>query len=309
MDEFPHWLHTLQRIQVLDLSSNKLYGHINNVSEHHPYPALQILNLSSNNFSGKIPITYIKNFLAMIKNIDHHGSPQYMESLHSGFYYSIELTLKDVQLPYEKIIETLYFFYLSNNAFEGEIPEYVGQLVAILGLNLSHNRLTGHIPASIGSLSSLDSLDLSSNMLSGRIPHELVSLTFLEVFNVSNNKLEGPIPQGNNFNTFSSDSYKENLALYGDPLPECGGNSTPFVINNEDDSEDQGSTLKVWETIVMGFCTGIVVGLAWGYYMFSVGKPFWLIKLADRMELALLDFFGTSNMVRRKGRRARTRRN
>ncbi|XP_021771423.1 receptor like protein 30-like [Chenopodium quinoa] len=212
-------------------------------------------------------------------------SPQYMTSSTDiqQYSYSITLTFKGNVQKYEKIITTMATFDMSKNRFEGEIPDSIGHLVSLRGLNLSNNRLTGHIPPSIGMLSLLDCLDLSSNMLTGRIPQELVSVTFLEVFNVSENQLEGPIPQGNNFNTFSSDSYKGNLALCGDPLPECGGNSTPFVNNNEDDdSEDHGSTLKEWETIVMGFCSGIVVGMAWGYYMFSVGKPFWFINLADK---------------------------
>ncbi|XP_021771418.1 receptor-like protein 12 [Chenopodium quinoa] len=126
-DEFPYWLHTLPFIRLLDLSCNSFHGHINNVSGFHPYPALQILDLSSNNFSGKIPTTYINKFQAMTRIIDHHGFPQYMESNVPMLwpYYSIMLTFKGVQLPYEKIIETLSFFDLSNNAFEGEIPEYV----------------------------------------------------------------------------------------------------------------------------------------------------------------------------------------
>lgn len=159
-------------------------------------------------------------------------------------------------------------------------------------------------------MSLLDFLDLSSNRLTGHIPQELVAITFLEAFNVSENLLEGSIPHGSNFDTFLSDSYMGNLGLCGPPLPECGGIHSPSTNNakdNQDAPNDDENTLSMWEIIIMGFGTGIVVGLAWGYYMLSVGKPFWFIRLANKMEWAFSDWcdekFGT------RERRARARRN
>ncbi|CAO2836726.1 unnamed protein product [Amaranthus hypochondriacus] len=289
-DEFPSWLHTLSNIQILDISSNNFYGRITNISDKHPFSQLQIVDLSNNHISGVIPITYIKNFRAMMQVNKLVDSPEYRKLfVNEDYYYKIVLAFKAHETVFEKIITTFSYLDLSNNEFEGEIPECIGELISINGLNLSHNRLTGRIPESISMLSHLESLDISSNLLSGHIPQELVALTFLEFFNVSDNKLEGLIPEGNNFNTYLADSYQGNLGLCGTPLPECGGSHEPST-NNTESNEDGESVLSMWKIIVMGFTSGVVVGFAWGYYMLSVGKPFWFIKLANTIECALIDF-------------------
>ncbi|CAO2836728.1 unnamed protein product [Amaranthus hypochondriacus] len=287
-DEFPSWLHTLPNIQILDISSNNFYGRITNISDKHPFSQLQIVDLSNNHISGVIPIIYIKNFRAVMQVNKLVDSSEYRElRAYVDNYYKIVLAYKAHETIFEKIISTFSYLDLSNNMFEGEIPKCIGELISINGLNLSHNRLTGRIPKSISRLSHLESLDISSNSLSGHIPQELVALTFLEVFNVSDNKLEGLIPEGNNFNTYSADSYQGNLGLCGTPLPECGGSHEPSP-NNIQSSED--GELSLWEIIVMGFASGVVVGFVWGYSMLSVGKPFWFIRLANTIEWTLIDF-------------------
>uniref|UniRef100_A0A803LMH1 Uncharacterized protein n=1 Tax=Chenopodium quinoa TaxID=63459 RepID=A0A803LMH1_CHEQI len=68
----------------------------------------------------------------------------------------------------------------TNNAFHGELPRELGNLNALVYLNLSHNSFSGHIPSSFGNLSWVESLDLSSNALTGKIPTKLANLNFLE---------------------------------------------------------------------------------------------------------------------------------
>ncbi|KAK9689494.1 hypothetical protein RND81_09G062800 [Saponaria officinalis] len=309
LDEFPYWLQNLPLIQILDLGSNDFQGRIPQSNVKHPFPMLQVINLSNNNFSGRIPTSYISNFRAMMNSSDSIGEPQYMSTVgNNTFYaYSISLTFNGVDNNYEKIISTLTTIDLSNNAFEGEIPDNVGRLVGLHGLNLSHNRLTGDIPASLGNLLMLDFLDLSNNKLSGEIPRELVSLTSLGVFNVSNNMLAGTIPHGNNFDTFPPESYKGNFGLCGFPLPECG--SQHGHDPTEDDPRDGNATddnegmLVEWKIVLVGCGCGIIVRSSWGYYMLSVGKPFWLTKLAYKIELFVVRFY-----QKRFGQRARRRR-
>lgn len=319
-DKFPSWLESLPQLQVLSLSYNSFHGLLLTSSSKvkHPFPKIQIFDLSNNKFCGELPTSYIKNFAAMMDMNDSRlGNPQYMGNgfvhyhdlrlYELDYLYSSVLTFNRLKQKYTKIITSMVIFDVSNNNFKGEIPDSIGQLLALRGLNFSHNHLTGHIPPSIGKLSLLDFLDLSSNRLTGRIPQELVSITFLEIFNVSKNLLEGSIPHGNNFDTFLADSYMENLGLCGQPLAECRPNRSPSTDNTKDDrdaSDNDGNALSMWETIIMGFGSGMIVGVAWGYHMLSVGKPYWFIWLAHKMELALLDW---CEPICRRGTRTRTR--
>ncbi|KAF2595353.1 hypothetical protein F2Q70_00044664 [Brassica cretica] len=104
-------------------------------------------------------------------------------------------------------LKLLFGIDLSENELSGEIPAELGGLVELQGLNLSHNNLSGVIPESFSGLKNAESLDISFNRLQGRIPQELTELNSLAVFNVSFNNLSGVIPQGNQFNTFDTQSF------------------------------------------------------------------------------------------------------
>ncbi|GAU42408.1 hypothetical protein TSUD_324630 [Trifolium subterraneum] len=165
---------------------------------------------------------------------------------------------------------------LSRNKFEGEIPNAIGELDALKGLNLSHNRLNGSIPQSIGNLTNLESLDLSSNMLTGVIPSELINLNSLEVLDLSNNHLVGEIPQGKQFNTFSNDSYEGNLGFCGFPLSKnCGPEQHSRPSANNIWSEEKFGF--GWKAVAIGYGCGFVIGIGLGYLVFLIGKPRWLV--------------------------------
>jgi len=74
----------------------------------------------------------------------------------------------------------------------------------------------------------------------------------------------------------------------------------PPISGSEDDNSEDEGILAEWKVIMMGYACGTIMGLAWGYYMISVGKPFWLVKCITMIELAIVRTF-----VKPGGRRGR----
>ncbi|GMI79507.1 receptor like protein 27 [Hibiscus trionum] len=95
----------------------------------------------------------------------------------------------------------------------------------------------------------------------------------------------GPIPQGKQFDTFSNDSYTGNLGLCGFPLSKGCGNDeeTPTKFDGDDD----GGELNWKFSILMGYGCGLVQGLSMGYIVFATGKPWWFIKIYERVRQRL----------------------
>lgn len=191
--------------------------------------------------------------------IDHE-----MADLAQTYTFSTEITYKGHDTTFAKILRTLVFIDLSNNAFHGDIPSAIGELVLLHGLNLSHNFLTGTIPSQVGLLNQLEALDLSSNELSGVIPRELASLDFLTMLNMSYNKLEGEIPESPHFSTFSDSSFLGNDGLCGTPLrKECKNTTMPDVVPGT--SKENSLDIMLFLFVGLGFGVGfaVVIVVTW----------------------------------------------
>ncbi|MFQ6621063.1 hypothetical protein Gotur_002254 [Gossypium turneri] len=272
-DTFPHWLGDLPRLQVLVLRSNYFHGQIAHSANESHFSTLQILCLSHNRFSGFLPTTYFRNFKGMMNLAS--VPMKYIGAKSKYYIYSMVVTMKGVDIMLERVLTIFAAIDMSNNRFEGTIPEAVGNLISLEVLNLSHNHLTGHIPSSLGNLAALESLDLSCNKLVGEIPSELTDLNFLEVLNLSENQLVGPIPQGKQFNTFLNDSYVGNTELCGFPVSKSCGRSDPPSAIFEEEEFDSAFGLD-WKFVMMGCGCGLVFGFSAGYIMMTIRKPKWL---------------------------------
>ncbi|XP_021287642.1 receptor-like protein 12 [Herrania umbratica] len=287
-DTFPHWLGSLAQLQVLVLRSNRFHGSIHGARSGHSFSKIQIFDLSNNSFTGPLPTKYIKNFKAMINPAEDESAISYIgEDGSGGYSYSIDITIKGVEIELVKIFIKLTVIDLSNNELQGEIPEVIGKLDSLKQLNLSHNNLNGCIPTSMGNLTALESLDLSSNKLVGKIPEQLTSLGSLEVLNLSQNQLIGPIPEGKQFNTFGNGSYAGNLELCGFPLSKRCDDTEASFFHDEADFES-GFEWKAdfesrfeWKATFMGYGSGLVLGISGACIMFTLGRPKWLVRMVE----------------------------
>ncbi|GMI74184.1 receptor like protein 34 [Hibiscus trionum] len=287
-DRFPHWLASLPSLQVLILRSNRFHGSLPRSIASSNFSSLRMIDLSGNRFTGPLPTQLFQNLRAMREK--PKGRPldlsynRYEDGKYTAEYYqtSVNVTTKTLEIELFKTAAIFVSMDLSNNMFSGQIPEEVGQLISLQMLNFSQNNFTGPIPASFGNLGALESLDLSSNKLGGRIPSQMTKLTFLAVLNLSKNGLVGPIPHGNQFGTFGNNSYIGNLGLCGLPLSKQCNNpgeaepAAPSVAEHED------SQVPFWQVVMMGYGSGVVLGLSLGYIVFTTGRPWWLVRMVEK---------------------------
>ncbi|TYI41989.1 hypothetical protein ES332_A01G066400v1 [Gossypium tomentosum] len=273
-DLFPHRLSVLPVLQVLILRSNRFYGRLDYSMANSSFLSLQILDLSKNEFTGPFPKKFFQSFrrmkLVAASQPRLNGGGSCTRSSHYKKFVKVTMKRLEIELDLDKSLTDFTLIGFSNNRFNGRIAEALGELHALLVLNLSHNSLNDTLPPSLANMAALESLELSSNKLGGRIPSELTRLTFLAVLNVSQNNFFGPIPVGYQFNTFDIDSYAGNLDLCGFPLSKkCGSEKerkpqTPKLVEDED-----SAIPFIWKVVMMGYGCGVVLGLSTGYIVFT----------------------------------------
>ncbi|XP_021827851.1 receptor-like protein 12, partial [Prunus avium] len=182
-DTFPCLLKNISTLRVLVLRSNKFYGHLGCRKPSGNWSMLQIVDIALNNFSGEIRGKSLRTWRAMMGDDDDAMSElnhlRFGVLKFTGVYYedAITVTNKGLEMELVKILTVFTSIDFSGNKFNGSIPEEVGQLKSLYGLNLSSNALTGTIPSSLGNLRQLESLDLSKNKLGGEIPAQFANLT------------------------------------------------------------------------------------------------------------------------------------
>lgn len=251
---FPCFIKRSSSLRVLVLRSNNFYGSILCSGPRNHWPNLQIIDIASNQFTDKVPQNWFVNWTGMMdgKN-DAQLKVDYL-STSENYLDTVTVTVKGFQIELVKILTIFNTIDISNNMFEGDVPDMFGKLRWLRFLNLSHNAFTNSIPPSLGNLKQLEALDLSVNKLDGRIPTELGSLNFLSFLNLSYNQLSGRIPTASQFNTFEEGSFGGNKGLCGNPL-----NISCVEAESKPEYEQYSNDKIQWEMISaeIGFSVGL----------------------------------------------------
>ncbi len=101
-------------------------------------------------------------------------------------------TWHGVTLNAEGCVDVLDLF--ANNLV-GNIPESIGEMLALSELDLAFNNLSDTLPTSIGNLENLVDLYLYRNNLTGNIPESIGQLSNLSWFIIYSNNLTGNLPE------------------------------------------------------------------------------------------------------------------
>ncbi|KAF8108776.1 hypothetical protein N665_0104s0091 [Sinapis alba] len=300
----------LSKLTIVNLRKNNLEGSIPDAFV--TGASLQSLDVGHNGLTGKLPRS-LKNcsslqFLVADHNMIEDTFPFWLKALpnlkvlilsSNEFYGSISPPdqgplgfpeLRIFEISDNKFTGSLPPTYFINwkasspmmyegNKIEGQIPESIGLVKALIALNFSNNSFTGHIPLSFSNLSNLESLDLSSNQLSGTIPSGLATLSFLAYINVSHNQLKGEIPQGTQIIGQPKSSFEGNAGLCGLPLQEtCFGTNVPPTQQPAQEEEEEEEQVLNWKGVAIGYGPGVLLGIAIAQVIASY-KPEWLAKI------------------------------
>jgi hypothetical protein len=86
-------------------------------------------------------------------------------------------------------------FETAINGLDGEIPNEISTLVALIEFDIFANSIRGTIPAGFSQLMNLEVLDMQENLLSGQaFPPSVLALRRLESYRINSNALTGPVP-------------------------------------------------------------------------------------------------------------------
>lgn len=160
--------------------------------------SLRTLNLSDNKIQGHIPHWLWKNTL---NELDLSlNSVDFLETFGNETFAALgKLVMRSCNLSsfpnFLKDLESLWFLDLSDNHINGRVPNWIWK-TTLQYVNVSHNQLhsVDEFIQNNVSLPSLVTLDLRGNVLGGSLPRGICNLRNLSILDASGNKLTGFIP-------------------------------------------------------------------------------------------------------------------
>ena len=210
-------IHRFSSLQVLDLSSNFIFGaipqklstmvklHALTLDDNYfnttmpdwfdSLSNLNILSVKSNGLKGSFPSSLCKIKTLEVISLSHNelsGELPDLGSLTGLHVLDLRENHLESELPlFPKSVVTVL---LSNNSFSGDIPKQFGELDQLQHLDLSSNHLSKTPPSTLFSSPKISYLNLANNVLSGALQDKLSCGGKLGFVDISSNKLSGGLP-------------------------------------------------------------------------------------------------------------------
>ncbi|KAL3509451.1 hypothetical protein ACH5RR_028852 [Cinchona calisaya] len=224
-DIIPTWFWDVSpRLNVLNLSSNHIYGVLPNLTSK--FGIAPVIDLSSNDLSGQLPYFSPTTYVLDLSKNKFKG---FINFLCNTTRRSTYLDLSDNLLSgvldpcLQGVVSYLDVLNLANNKFSGNISTAIfGEICLLESLHLQNNMFTGEIPTSLLNCKHLKILDLGVNKLSGKLPDWITGVNFpnLMLLSLRSNEFHGTLPSDL---CFMSSIQILDLSLnkiYG-PIPKC----------------------------------------------------------------------------------------
>ncbi|KAK9195158.1 hypothetical protein WN943_003277 [Citrus x changshan-huyou] len=226
---FPLPIHCHKNLRVLDVSNNKLQGHIP-IEIGEVLPNLVVLNVATNAFNGSIPSSF--------------GNTWPWGCFYLEYLVLSNNSLQGQLFSKEFNLTKLKRLNLDGNHFIGEIPKTLSNCSALQGLYISDNNISGNIPTRLGNLSFLDAIMMPNNHLEGPIPSAFCQLRHLEILDLSRNNISGSLPSCSSPFNIRRVHLSKNM-LQG---PLLGGTicSSPFLITLDLSYNCLNSSIPDW---------------------------------------------------------------
>ncbi|WZZ38509.1 hypothetical protein YC2023_034768 [Brassica napus] len=222
LEKIPSFLVYQKNLRLVDLSSNKLSGHIptwllannselevlqlkNNLFTIFQMPTivhtLQVLDFSANQIGGMFPNNIGHALPEMVEmNGSYNGFegafPPSMGEMKNISFLDLSYNNFSGKLPRSILTScfSLKYLMLSHNKFSGQFLPRGTNFTSLRVLRIENNLYKGEIGVGLLRSTRLEFLDMSNNFLKGAIPSWISKLSNLELLFLSNNFLEGTIP-------------------------------------------------------------------------------------------------------------------
>ncbi|KAG8643689.1 hypothetical protein MANES_11G060100v8 [Manihot esculenta] len=282
---FPYWL--LQNnggLEILDLKNNSFNGQLEIGTNM--LPSIQYLNLAANHFEGDLLFSAGDDCKLIALDLSHNNfSGEVPERLLSNC-----ISLSYLRLSHNNFHGQIALFNLTriadlelhDNQFEGTLSSlftnFSHQSYGPEVLHLSNNRLHGEIPHWMSNFTGLGYLNLRHNFFQGQISCQLLS-TGIEYLDLSYNSFSGLLPSCSNENSLRQINLQGNR--FSGSIPEAWVNISTLNLLDVSDNELSGTIFnKSGENL-----SGLRVLLLRGNH-FNGFIPNWLCQLNN---VSLLD--------------------
>lgn len=207
-ERIPLGFKELPNLQLLNFSGNKILTASSYQLFKGKWEKIQVLDLSDNKIHGKLPVsfgnmTFLTHFDLLLNNVEG-GIPGSIGKLCNLEFFRMSIDNLTGTLPEllegtehclsKSPLPSLKYLDLSANQLVGKLPEWLSKLENLVKINLYNNSIHGPIPASFGeSTKNLTELVLGQNKLNGTLPETIGHLSELSMLDVSSNHLSGTL--------------------------------------------------------------------------------------------------------------------